>query len=151
MFLQMNFLDTGMEETSMYLLYTRPRFNPWVGKIPWRRKWQPCPVFLPGESHGRRSLVGYSPWGSTDLDTIERRHYHFTAAAAAKSLQSCPTLCDPVDCNLLGSSVHGILQARMLEWIAISFSRGSSQPRDWTQVSRIVSRCFYRLSHQGSP
>ena len=38
-------------------------FNPWLGKIPWRRKWQPPPVFLPGESHGQRSLVGYSPWG----------------------------------------------------------------------------------------
>ena len=41
----------------------RHRFNPWVGKIPWRRKWQPTPVFLPGKSHGQRSLVGYSPWG----------------------------------------------------------------------------------------
>ena len=39
------------------------RFDPWVGKIPWRRAWQPTPVFLPGESHGQRSLVGYSPWG----------------------------------------------------------------------------------------
>ena len=38
-------------------------FNPWVGKIPWRRKWQPTPVFLPGNSHGQRSLAGYSPWG----------------------------------------------------------------------------------------
>ena len=44
--------------------------------------------------------------------------------------------------SLLGSSVHGILQARILEWVAISFSRRSSQPRDWTQVSRIVGRCF---------
>ena len=40
----------------------RPVFNPWVGKIPWRRKWQPTPVFLPGKSHEQRSLVGYSPW-----------------------------------------------------------------------------------------
>ena len=40
----------------------RPGFDPWDGKIPWRRKWQPAPVFLPGESHGQRSLVGYSPW-----------------------------------------------------------------------------------------
>ena len=40
----------------------RPRFNPWVGKIPWRRKWQCTPVFLPGESNGQRSLVGYNPW-----------------------------------------------------------------------------------------
>ena len=44
--------------------------------------------------------------------------------------QSCPILCDPMDCSLSGSSVHGIFQARVLEWIAISFSRGSSQPRD---------------------
>ena len=46
--------------------------DPRVGKIPWRRKWQPTPVFLPGESHGRRNLVGYSPWGHKELDTTER-------------------------------------------------------------------------------
>ena len=56
--------------------------------------------------------------------------------------QSCPTLCDPVDCSPPGSSVHGILQARILEWVAISFSRGSSWPRDQTQVSRIAGRHF---------
>ena len=56
--------------------------------------------------------------------------------------QSCPTLCDPVDCSLPGSSFHGILQARILEWVAISCSRGSSRPRDWTWVSRIVGRHF---------
>ena len=56
--------------------------------------------------------------------------------------QSCLTLCDPVDCSLLGSFVHGILQARILEWIAISFSRGSSQPRDQTPVSCITGRFF---------
>ena len=47
----------------------RCRFNPWVRKIPWRRKWQPTPVFLPGESHRQRSLAGYSPWGHKELDT----------------------------------------------------------------------------------
>ena len=52
------------------------------------------------------------------------------------------TLCDPVDYSPPGSSIHGILQARILEWVAISFSRGSSQPRDRTQVSCIVGRCF---------
>ena len=56
--------------------------------------------------------------------------------------QSCPTLCDPMDCSLPGSSVHGIFQVIVLEWIAISFSRGSSLPRDQTQVSRIVDRRF---------
>ena len=54
--------------------------------------------------------------------------------------QSCPTLCDPMDCNQPGSSVCGILQARVLEWVAISFSRGSFQPRDWTQVSSTAGR-----------
>ena len=56
--------------------------------------------------------------------------------------QSCPTLWDPVDCSPPGSSVHGILQARILEQIAISFSRRSSQPRDQTQVSCIAGRRF---------
>ena len=47
-----------------------------------------------------------------------------------------------MDCSLPGSSLHGFLQARVLDWFAISFSRGSSQPRDWTQVFRIPGRCF---------
>ena len=56
--------------------------------------------------------------------------------------QSCPTLCDPVDCSLPGFSVHRIFQARILEWVAISFSSGSSQPRDRTRVSHIPGRRF---------
>ena len=56
--------------------------------------------------------------------------------------QSCPTLCDPMGCSLPDSSVHGIFQAIVLEWIAISFSSGSSQARDRTWVSRIVDRRF---------
>ena len=47
------------------------RFDPWVGKIPWRRKWQPPPVFLPGKSHGQRSLVDYSPQGCKESNTTE--------------------------------------------------------------------------------
>ena len=53
----------------------RPGFNPWVWKIPWWRIWQPTPVFLPGESHGRRSLVGYSPQGHKESETTERLHF----------------------------------------------------------------------------
>ena len=56
--------------------------------------------------------------------------------------QSCLTLCDSMDCSLPGSSVHGILQARLLEWGAIPFSRRSSRPRDWTQVVHIAGRFF---------
>ena len=50
----------------------RHGFNPWVGKIPWRKAWQPTPVFLPGEFHGQRSLAGYSPWGCKEMDTTEQ-------------------------------------------------------------------------------
>ena len=56
--------------------------------------------------------------------------------------QSGLTVCDPMDCTPPGSSIHGIFQARILEWVAISFSRRSSQPRNWTRVSHIVSRHF---------
>ena len=47
-------------------------FDPWVGKVPWRRAWQPTPVFLPGESHGQRTLEGYNPWGCKELDMLKR-------------------------------------------------------------------------------
>ena len=57
------------------------------------------------------------------------------------SCQSCPTLCNPMDCSLPGSSVHGILQARILEWVAIS-SRGSSRPRDQTYISCLAGGFF---------
>ena len=69
----------------------------------------------------------------------------------AKLLQSCPTLCNPMDCSLPGSSVHGILQAKILEWVAMLSSRGSSQPRDQTHVSYVS--CIGRrvLYHKGNP
>ena len=76
----------------------RPGFNPWFRKIPWRREWLPTPVFLPGEFHEQRSLVGCSPWGFSSQE-------YWTG-------------------------------------FAMPFSRGSSQSRDWTQVSRIAGGFF---------
>ena len=67
----------GSEVKASACSFLRPGFNPWVEKIPWRRKQQPTPVFLPWESHGWRSLVGYSPWGHKELDTTERLQFHF--------------------------------------------------------------------------
>ena len=66
------------------------------------------------------------------------------------AVQSCPTLCNPVDCSPLVSSVLEILQVRILEWVTIPFSRGSSQPRDRTQVSYIAGR-FFTISATGKP
>ena len=69
--------DSGKESTCQC---RRLRIDPRVGKIPWSRKWQPTPVFLPGKFHGQRSLVGYSPWGCKELDPTEhlraRTHAH---------------------------------------------------------------------------
>ena len=65
------------EYASVCLQCGRPGFDPWVGKIPWRRKWQSTPVLLPGKSHGQRSLVGYSPWGRKESDMTEGLYlYH---------------------------------------------------------------------------
>ena len=62
---------SGKETASQCGRHWRPGFNPWVGKTPWRRAWQPIPVFMPGESHGQRSLTGYSPWCRKELDMTE--------------------------------------------------------------------------------
>ena len=76
------FMSAMVAQTkSVCLQCGRPRFDPWVGKIPWRRKWQPTPAVVPGESHGGRSLVGYNPWGCKESDTTERLHFHFQCYA----------------------------------------------------------------------
>ena len=62
---------SGTEPICQCRRHKRTKFAPWVRKIPWRREWQPTPVFLPGEFHGQRSLVGYSPWGCKESDKTE--------------------------------------------------------------------------------
>ena len=62
---------SGNESACRYRRCGRCEFDPWVGKILWNRKWQPTPIFLPGKFHGQRSLVGYSSWGSKELDMTE--------------------------------------------------------------------------------
>ena len=92
-------------------------------------------------------LISWSRANNSEMISIPRV---LSSSRGSKSesevTQSCPILCDPMDCSLWGSSIHGIFQARVLDWVAVSFSRGSHWPKDWTQVSSIAS-C---LSHQGS-
>ena len=70
-----------------------PGFNPWVRKILWRRKWQPTPILLPGKFHGRRSIVGYSPWGCKESDTTERLHFSTREACFYFTPAPSGTLC----------------------------------------------------------
>ena len=69
-------LDASLPLHHFFHSSRRSRFDPRLGKISWRRKWQPTPVFLPGKSHGQRSLEGYSPWGLKESDTTERLNHH---------------------------------------------------------------------------
>ena len=103
-------------------------------QIDWNRAW--ILNRSPGES-----------WLGASLRSSATTH----VCVQAKLLQSCPALCDPMDHSPPGSSVHGSLQARTLEWVAISFSGGSSWPMDPTRISCITGRFLYHLSHQGSP
>ena len=86
------------------------RFDPWVRKIPWRRKWQPTPVFMPRELHGQRNLVGYSPWDCKELDKVEQLT-HFT-----QSVRICRAGWLP---GLRGLSWDGILSS---SWLTCAWS-----------------------------
>ena len=98
---------------------------------------------------GRKSLLSsFSPWiAVTCTGLLGPSHVH---TQCAKSLQSCPTLWGPMDCSPSGSSVQGIFQARTLEWVAMPFSRGSSQPRDRNPGLLPWQADSLPLSHQGS-
>ena len=96
-----------------------------------------CEGFSLGEVTGRF-------WVETESLTFKKKKVILQLCWVKWSevTQLCSTLCNPVDCSLPGSSIHGIFQARILEWVAISFSRGSSQPRDRTWVSHTAGRLF---------
>ena len=93
------------------------------------------PKFTPPLKYYRGNLCEWYSYIQKDM------FFCFLNQEEVKSLSSV-RLCDPMDCSLTGSSIHGIFQARVLEWGAIAFSRGSSRPRDWIQVSLIVGRRF---------
>ena len=81
----------------------------------WRRQWHPTPVLLPGKSHGRRSLVGCSPWGLEESDTTERLHFHFSLSCIGEgngSLLQCSCLENPRDGGAWWAAVHGVTQSR---------------------------------------
>ena len=91
-------------------------------------------------------------WAAACVYTYNKNIYILHMCMCAKSLQSCLTLCNPMDCSSPGSSVHGILHARKLDWAAIPFSKGSSQPRDWSYASYISCvRRFLTPAPPGKP
>ena len=88
----------------------------------------------------RYVMTPIKPWTEPYLQLVDSRILNYVLSCSVA--KSCPALCHPMDCSLPGSPVHEILQARVLEWVAISFSTGSFQPRDQTQVSCTAGRSF---------
>jgi len=101
--------------------------------------------------HGHSGLICKLPECQTHSHwfSLSAPHPGWLSSIESEVAQSCPTLCELMDHSLPGSVVHGIFQARILEWAAIAFSWGSSQPRDRTRVH--CRQRLYRLRHQGSP
>ena len=89
----------GREHGCQHMRLKRWGFNPWVGKIPWRRAWQSTPGFLPGESHEQRSLTGYSPWGSKESDTTEATEHACGHTLALKKYINGETMMLPTCCH----------------------------------------------------
>ena len=123
----------GSREADTLLLYSITRWDglclsPNLSKTDWK--------FSQGSERGR-DCWGHEWLGGKKTFEISYRKVGGLVA------QLCPTLCDPMDCRLPGSSVHGIFQAKILKWVAISFSRGSSWPRDGTYVSCIDRWVLY--------
>ena len=103
--------------------------------------------FLPLRLHGF-SLQVWGPEQHNARERVVRTGESWPLCVLAKSLQSCPTLCDPMDCSPPGSSVHGILQARILEWVAMPFSRGSPHPgiKPVSLISPALAGEFFTIS-----
>ena len=119
---QVTLVQRDMEKENLVMIFRFAKQKTWHFTFPW-------------------SYFSHVPWGSQVLTIFHHQlpppisAYNLGATAAARSLQSCPTLCNSMDCSPPGSSVQGIFQARILEWIIMPSFRGSSWPRDWTHVS----------------
>ena len=129
-----------LRQYSVCLQCGKPRFDPWVGKIPWRRKWQPTPVLLLGKSHGWRRPVGYSPWGCKESDTTERLHFttlyfyqwvlyfQYLFISAQRTPFSIPNKAGLVvmDSEAWRAAIHGVAKS----WTRLS---------DWTELNWVVT------------
>ena len=126
----------------------RGGFNPWVRKIPWRRKWQPTPVFFPGQPRGQRSQVGCSPWGLEESDTTERLHFHFSLSCLGggngNPLQ-CSCLENPRDRGAWWAAVYGAAQSQTRLKRLSSSSSTKDLPRFSWGLNRIWSHPWLHL------
>ena len=133
----------------------------WRIYIYWRRQWHPTPVLLPGESHGWRSLVAYSPWGRWGLNMAEQLHFHFSLSCIGEENGNpiqCSCLGNPMDGGAWWAAVYGVAQSQTrLKWLSSSSSRwlslcfsSSAEPLHSNILGRWSSSLYQNLSQDGS-
>ena len=117
-----------MAQTVKHLPTTcgRPGFDPWVGKILWRRKWQPTPVLLPGKSHGQRSLVGYNLWGRKESGMTERLHLQRPILLLAPAMVKYYFSKEPFACSFGYKDIRLGYSLQIENQIHLLHSRGCS-------------------------
>ena len=124
----------------------KPGFDSWVRKIPWRREWQATPVFLPGESHGHKSLVGYSPWGRTESDktkqlTLSYFHFHCHFYLHLRTPISVPHLILNLGRDYMCHSLASLLSQYLMGYISI-FVHLSWRITSWEKSSLTIQNTF---------
>ena len=140
---------SGREFACQCRWHKRGGFNPWVRKIPWRRKWQPTPVFLPGESHGQMSLEGYCPWGCKESDITEQRTPMLVVFHASfSSFQYPVTWSSPL--SLSFSHTHTNTHTHMQCWHMLAF-RVLDTMLAQHETSRPKKRAFPANQRQAEP
>ena len=147
---------TGRKESSCQCRSCRRHgFNLCVEKIPWKRKWQPTPVFLPGKPHGQRSLVGYSPWDHKELAKTEPLISHTSTLKSERSLTSLFLLCNNCaePCSCLHSPEPWTLSPTWRDWCAVpsipSPCPGICLPKKAIRHDcRASLICFYSFGNQ---
>ena len=117
----------------------------------WRRQWHPTPVLLPGKSHGRRSLVGCSPWGREESDMTERLHFHFSLSCIGEGngnpLQ-CSCLVNPRDGGAWWAAVSGVTQSRTrLKWLGSSSSSSIFYNDKKKMMVEMVKMNFWKVAY----
>ena len=150
---------SGREPTCQYRRHWRRGFNPWMGKIPWRRKWQPTPVFLPGKSHRQRSLAGYSQWGCKESDItmhtrinilfVSTRQYRLQTIGTTQlllQLAQCLTSkrCSENSCGMNGCYPHS--ECPFSRQGPCLFPKSVTRP-----CPRLPQRCLHSSPHTPSP
>ena len=141
---------SGQDSACQCRRLQRHAFDPWVGKIPWRREWQPIPVFLPGEFHGQKSLVDYSTWGLKESDRIEQLTLSLLLLLLLSRFSRVRLFATPW--TVAHQALLSMDFSRQDYWSGVPYPSPVELPDQGSNLGFLHCRqILYCLSHQGSP